>query len=153
VKINWDAAVDSERGMIRMGIIARDHSGRVIAAQSGPKNFFIDRSLAEALAAREAVELGRSLGPQDFILEGDALEVVKAINQTEPSRGLYGQAINDIKFLMSQGGRWTTRHIYRAGNGAAHALAKMGLQFPETQRWLNVLSESVDVIVRAEQCL
>jgi ribonuclease HI len=145
--------VDSERGMIGIGIIARDHSGRVIATLSGSKNFVTDPSMAEALAAREAVELGRSLELQDFILEGDALEVVKAINQTEPSRGLYGQAINDIKFLLSQGGRWMTRHVYRAGNGATHALAKTGLQFPKTQRWLTVSPESVDVIVRVEQCL
>jgi ribonuclease HI len=108
--------------------------------------------VAEVLAAREAVELGTSLGLQDIILEGDALEVVKAINQDEPSRGLYGQVVNDIKNLLAQGGRWMTRHTRRAANGAAHALAKLGLQHLVPQRWLSVLPDSVDAIVRAKQC-
>jgi ribonuclease HI len=49
-----------------------------------------DPSLAEVLAAHKAIELCNSLGIQDCILEGDALEVVNAINQEEPCKGTYG---------------------------------------------------------------
>jgi hypothetical protein len=80
VKINWDAIVDGERGRIGMGAIARDHSGNVIAMTSGPLGAVHDPSLAEALAARRVAKLSFELGLQTGILEGDALEVVQAIN-------------------------------------------------------------------------
>lgn len=35
VKLNWDAAVDSQNGKIGMGIIVRDHEGGVVARACG----------------------------------------------------------------------------------------------------------------------
>jgi hypothetical protein len=32
VKVNWDAAINRDGGKIGVGIVARDHGGRVIAA-------------------------------------------------------------------------------------------------------------------------
>lgn len=139
--------------MIGMGIIVRDREGRTIATISEAKNYVTDPVVGEALAAREAVELGTLLGMRVIILEGDALEVVNTINQDEPSKGLYGQAINNIKNLMAQEGRWMTRHTGRSANVAAHVLAKLGLQHLAPQRWSSVLPDCVDAIVRAEQCL
>jgi hypothetical protein len=80
VKINWDAIVDGERGRIGMGAIARDHSSNVIAMTSGPLGAVHDPSLAKALAAHRVAKLSFELGLQTGILEGDALEVVQAIN-------------------------------------------------------------------------
>jgi hypothetical protein len=51
---------------IGMGAIARDHTSEVLVMVSGPKEFVDDPSLAEALAAREAVELSFFLGLQDW---------------------------------------------------------------------------------------
>lgn len=127
MKINWDAAVDKERGTIRMGVIIWDPLGEAIAMHSGPKAFINNPSLAEAMAARTAIELSISLGLRNCILEGDALEVINAINQTEPCRGTYRQIVNDIKLSLLQGGHWQVSHARRAANGAAHLLAKMAL--------------------------
>ncbi|XP_059462103.1 uncharacterized protein LOC132191108 [Corylus avellana] len=145
VKINWD------RGKIGMGAIVRDHSGKVIAMTSGPREFVNDPSLVEALAAREAVDLSISLGFQNCILEGDELELINAITQDEPCRGTYGQIVNDIKFLLLQGGHWKVSHTRRAANGTAHLLAKMGLLLLVSQIWTSDFPPCLDDIVRTEQ--
>lgn len=122
MKINWDAAVDSSNGKIGMGIIARDHVGRVIAMACGSSQYICNSGMAEAMAAREAIELCNSLGVQNFILEGDASDVVNALNQEGSSMGLQGQIINDAKMLLNSGHQWKIQHIRRIANGAAHQL-------------------------------
>jgi hypothetical protein len=107
VKINWDVAVDRERGKIEMGIIARDHSGRVLVMRSAPKQWVNEPLLAEALATREAIELGNSLRLNVCILEGDSLEMVSAINHVEPCRGHMG------KLLMISRSHWRKEAIGR----------------------------------------
>jgi hypothetical protein len=64
-----------------------------------------------------------------------------------------GQIVNDAKTLLLQGGRWEMSHTRREANGAAHLLAKMGLQFTEAQTWNSVLLEWIVDIVRIEQLL
>jgi hypothetical protein len=100
LKFNWDAAVDKEGGRIGMGVIARDSVGEVVVMNSVPMDFVQDPSLVEALAARQAVELSLAMGLENCIFEGDALEVIKAINQEEPCRGVISQIVNDIKTLL-----------------------------------------------------
>jgi hypothetical protein len=153
LKFNWDAAVDKEGGRIGMGVIARDSVGEVVVMNSVLMDFVQDPSLAEALAARQAVELSLAMGLKNCIFEGDALEVIKAINQEEPCRGVISQIVNDIKTLLLQGGSWEMKHTRRGANGAAHLLAKTGLQISEAQTWNNILPEWMVDIVRNEQIL
>ncbi|XP_059461940.1 uncharacterized protein LOC132190931 [Corylus avellana] len=101
MKLNWDAAVDKIIGKVGTKVIARDHEGTVIAMTFGPWLYISDPTMAEAMTAREAVELGKSLGGRNFVLEGDALEVVNALRKKEDSMGSYGQIINDVKLLMN----------------------------------------------------
>jgi hypothetical protein len=136
IKINWDAAVDKQKGKIGMGVIARDHSGQVIAMLSGPKEFIDESSLVEALVAREAVYLCISLRLQNCILDGNALEVVNAINQEGLCRGTYGQ-ITTLSFSWIK--------------GAAHQLVKMGLQLLVEKCWFMEFPSCFDEIVLAEQ--
>jgi hypothetical protein len=54
------------------------------------RSYISNLSTAEAMAARIAVELSNSLGLRDTILEGDALEVVQALNQLDMCCRSYG---------------------------------------------------------------
>jgi hypothetical protein len=95
VKVNWDAALDKDTKMMGVGVIVRDERGDVLATLCTTIPFVTDPTIAEAIAAWKAVELGCELGFQRVILEGDALEIVKALRQAEPSWSRYGQLIED----------------------------------------------------------
>jgi hypothetical protein len=99
------------------------------------------------------VELSLAMGLENCIFEGDALEVIKAINQEEPCKGVISQIVKDIKTLLLQGGSWEMKHTRRGANGAAHLLAKTGLQISEAQIWNNTLPEWMVDIVRNEQIM
>lgn len=107
--------------------------------------------MAEAMAAREAVELGKSLGGHNFVLEGDALEVVNALRKEEDSMGSYGQIINDVKLLMNCGAQWKVQHVRREGNGAAHHLGKLDLKQNEAQLWTRDFPICMNDIILTEQ--
>ena len=62
-----------------MGIITRDHEGRVVAAWCATKTDVSDPASAEALAAWNVAVLSHRLGLRKVIAEGDALEVVNAL--------------------------------------------------------------------------
>lgn len=62
LKINWDVAVDKGSGRIGIGIIiVRDHEGIVLAARSMTKNFLVDSTATETLAALCALDFSREM--------------------------------------------------------------------------------------------
>jgi hypothetical protein len=100
VKINWDAAVDSNRKRIGFGVIVRNHEGDVLAMISETMGSSPDPVTAEALAARRAVEVSHMLGLRKIILEGDALQIVQALRLTDGGRCSYGLLIEDMQQLL-----------------------------------------------------
>jgi hypothetical protein len=84
-KVNWDAALDSVNQRMGVGVIVRDHMGRVIAARSTTVEFSSEPVVAEAIAALHAAEFSRDLGLPKIILEGDSLQVVNAVQDTGPT--------------------------------------------------------------------
>jgi hypothetical protein len=96
-KVNWDAAVDGRGGRIWIGAVVRDHSKKVLAMLSETIASIKDPTTAEALAARRGTELYTSLGIRRFILEGDALQIVQAIQSSRGRWYSYGLIIEDIQ--------------------------------------------------------
>jgi ribonuclease HI len=125
LKINWDAALDPKTSKMGMGILARDHEGRVLAMSSSIQNQISHPTTAETLAAWKAVVLGVQLGATYLELEGDALEVVQALNSSELCWGRNDPVLNDIKLLLQNFNDWKVFHVHRGANEAAHSLAKL----------------------------
>jgi hypothetical protein len=80
VELNWDAALCSSTKLMGVGVVGQNEKGEFIAGLAAPIPFVIDPLLAEILAAWRAVELGREMGYQQMVLEGDSLATVAAIN-------------------------------------------------------------------------
>lgn len=90
VKLNWDASMDSSKKLIGVGVIARDHRGRVLAAKCSVHMYISDPAVAEAYGAREGAEFGCGFGFHAIILEGDAKEVVLALGKDNDGLGKFG---------------------------------------------------------------
>ena len=82
IKLNWDVAVDSGKQKMRIGIIARDHTGSVLAAVCASWPHVTKPTIAESIAIWKLANICLYLGLTKIVLEGDSLEVVKAL-QTE----------------------------------------------------------------------
>lgn len=84
-KINWDVTINTYPNRMGVGVIIRNSEGRVIAALSIVKKETQEPAVGEATAALLAMEFGRDIGVMDVILEGDSLQVIKAINVHSPN--------------------------------------------------------------------
>jgi ribonuclease HI len=99
LKVNWDAVVDGGRKMIGMGAIVRNSDGKVMAMVCDTMILIQDPVLAEALAAKRAVELCLSLGIRKIILEGDSLRVVHALQASNRGPSAIGPIVEDAWHL------------------------------------------------------
>jgi hypothetical protein len=90
---------------------------------------------AEAIVAWKLADVCLSLGFAKVVLEGDSLEVVKALQMEGPCWSRFGLMINDAKILLNSLQEWRVYHVKRMGNKAAHILAKHGLTVDEDQLW------------------
>jgi hypothetical protein len=134
-----------------MGILARNHEGRVLAMSSSIQHQISHPTTAETLAAWKAVVLGVQLGATYLELEGDALEVVHALNSSELCWGRNGPVLNDTKLLLQNFNDWKVLHVHRGANGAAHSLARLALFSGVDHIWYDNFPMLVHEIVSAEQ--
>lgn len=94
--------MDKKNGRISLGMIARDNAGKVVAALSTTQVCTGEPAMAEALAALQAMLFCQKLGFTDIIFEGDALQVVKAVNSKTANSSCYGHFVEGIQagFLL-----------------------------------------------------
>jgi ribonuclease HI len=125
IKINWDAALDRHHNLMGVGLLARDHLGRVVAAMCFSQKYQLDPSTAEAFGVQLAAEFARFQGFTSISLEGDAQEVVRAMHRDDEGRYPFGSLIFDAKEILKSFISWDIGYVPRGINGAAHRLAKL----------------------------
>jgi ribonuclease HI len=150
-KVNWDAAVDSVNGRMGIGIVVRDYEGHVIAARSVTIMGNLEPIAAEALAAFQATNFSKDLGLQHIILEGDALQVVKAVNCPSRNWSRFGQLVEDTRMVIHSFSSWRVSHISRVANSAAHGLAKAAVKHIIDQVWMEEIPICICDVVLLEQ--
>jgi ribonuclease HI len=82
---------------------------------------------AEAIAAREAIKLAGEIGVLDVEVEGDSLSVCNALKLGKAEFASYGNIIDEIHLIASSFHCISFSHVKRAGNCAAHILARQAL--------------------------
>ncbi|XP_059446380.1 uncharacterized protein LOC132177917 [Corylus avellana] len=125
-KANWDIGVDSKRGQVGLGAVIHDQHGKMWVSKSQTQQGFLDPSAAEAMAALMAVQLCMEMGIQQVQLEGDAKNVIVAVNSKEPDKSGRGQLTEDIRSTLQVIPVWEMRNAHREENKVAHALSWFG---------------------------
>ncbi|XP_059450979.1 uncharacterized protein LOC132181760 [Corylus avellana] len=108
----------------RDGDVSKDHTRTVIAAKCLTRIGNLDPTAAEALASLYAVRWCQELGRRAIILEGDAKQVVEAINSDVNNGSRFGHIVEDIRQTLKTFPRWRCAFANRNANAAAHGLAK-----------------------------
>ena len=142
-----------ETGWMGVGVIARDHKGTVLAMFCATKRYVQDPTMAEAVAAWEAMELAQRLDLRRFILEGDALEIVQMLRQEGGCGTIYGQLLNDVKEQLRRWQGWEIQHISRRGNSVAHHLTKLALEQDGNIEWRDGFPSSILDLAFSESSL
>lgn len=146
LKVNFDAHV-RENGEIGLGVVMRNCDGEVKLLATKRIGARWDATLAEAMAARFAVEVSLRLGYDKVIFEGDALSVVNAVkNNVEGVAPLF-RVFDDIRSLARNFICFSFLHVKRAGNVVAHLLARWDCPCNSEIVWLDAFPESISTLV------
>ena len=90
----------------------------------------------ELLACTKAVEFVVDTGFSRLVLEGDNVNLIKAISSQEANISLLGNVVEDIKHLI-KGLQWVSiSHIRRSGYKVAHVLVQHARTIIEDLYWI-----------------
>ena len=123
-KLNFDATVFYNQHCSGFGAIIRNSSGEVMASMSVTGPYVNSSKEAEVLACRRAVEFSRGVGFSRVIIEGDCLNVMRALSVSIENSSLLGHIYEDIKFNLRGMQVLSINWVKRGGNMVAHTLAK-----------------------------
>ena len=138
-KLNFDAAVAPSLRTSGFGAIIRNEKGEVMAAYAGRGPSVTDSEEAEALACRKAMEFAVDTGFSDLIIEGDNIEVIKAISSARDNGSRLGHIYEDIRCLTASLRDWSTSWVRRNANTVAHSLAQFAREIENEIVWLEDL--------------
>ncbi|KAL5764465.1 hypothetical protein ACOSQ2_017059 [Xanthoceras sorbifolium] len=126
VKLNMDASVDVGSGVIGLGLIFRDDTGRPLMAS--------------------AVRSGSS----SFLVESDVLGVINTISSNLLPCSDMGLVLSDIYCLASSLQVSSFSFIPILANKVANALAKVALNIPSDLFWIDSCPPSVELLVQED---
>ncbi|TXG68182.1 hypothetical protein EZV62_003117 [Acer yangbiense] len=124
IKINCDAALDMNRGVVGFGLVVRDFGGVVLASCVQHIQVNFSPLIAEAMTILRGINLAFDSNLIPFVIKTDALAVVKLIEAKSPSLADIGLVIGEIVSkldMISQSSRMMIINICLEDNVADEA--------------------------------
>ncbi|KAL0004268.1 hypothetical protein SO802_011829 [Lithocarpus litseifolius] len=122
-KLNFDAAVFSKVNRSGVEAIICNYKGEIMVAMSARGPVVHSSEEGELLACRKAIKFGIDAGFSRLVIEGDNVNVIKAISSQAANLSLLGNVVEDIKHLI-RGLQWVSiSHIRRSRNKVTHVSA------------------------------
>ncbi|XP_040988914.1 uncharacterized protein LOC121236529 [Juglans microcarpa x Juglans regia] len=135
-KINWDAAFLKDSKRMGIGIVFRDQERDILLSACILQSRVMSATQVEATALWKAMKMCDELQMGEVEFEGDALCIVKAVNNKDENWEWGGQTIEDIQGLLHNRSQWLVTHTFREANKAADYLAKFSLNASEEVIWM-----------------
>lgn len=132
-------------------MIVRDEGGNVVGALCATVPFILDPAVDEVVALWRAVSFSSELALPRLQLEGDAKEIILALQHKEPCRSHYGPLIEATRSKLHDIPKWTVSHTRRDANGVAHRLAKVAVTQSLNFVWRDSYPLFIQRIVLVEQ--
>ena len=141
VKVNTDAAFDADSCTDSAGEVIRDHKGLVMAAATRWFDKVPDALTAEAMAAKEDLELAVECGFEKTILEVDCSALKTVLESVDGVRSLIGGLCFDITALGRSFDAFKVCWVSRDANSVAHSCASLGSVSEQAQFWFDYIPE------------
>ena len=88
IKVNFDGAQFRDMGKTGLGVVIRDSRGQALASLSEQASLPFSPEIVEAMAAARAISFAQGLA--SFVLEGDSINIIKALQSEDESLSPYG---------------------------------------------------------------
>ncbi|XP_023925795.1 uncharacterized protein LOC112037216 [Quercus suber] len=135
-KVNIDAAVFSQLGIISVGVIIRDHLGSVVATLSKCLPLPLDPLEVEAKAIDEATIFAWDIGIRDVIFESDSLQVCHAMENPMDVPISISTVVSGFCSRLPTFRTFQSSHVRQQGNRPAHTLAAFAKNIDSFLTWM-----------------
>ncbi|XP_062026332.1 uncharacterized protein LOC133742668 [Rosa rugosa] len=132
VKLHFDGAYDVKNGRDGMGAVVRDEFGRMQGALAVPVDGSLSPLATEAAALRYGILYCKELSFTKVKIEGDALNVLKALDCNDIDLSEIEAVIEDVKHVMVEMEMVKWKHVWKKYNQLARALARLALTMAES---------------------
>ncbi|XP_030970588.1 uncharacterized protein LOC115990962 [Quercus lobata] len=136
LKINFDGTIFHETDKAGLGVVVRDHKGRVMASMSKKTKLPSSSDEVEALAVVRAISFALELHLPSVIVEGDSELIISALRSEEESFTSFGHLISSIKQSLGIFSCISFSHTHRLGNSLAHNLAQYAIHIDALTVWM-----------------
>ena len=136
VGVDVDGAIFSDLKAVGFGAIIRDEKGAVVAALSRKFHAPLGAAEAEAKAAEMGVQFAKDIGVREIILEGDSLNVYRALQGLSTPPPSVDAVILGVQIACPEFCYVEFSHIRREGNRPAHFLAKYAKGINDYCTWI-----------------
>jgi ribonuclease HI len=109
--------------------------------------------VVEAMAALHAMMVGKEIGAMNIIFEGDALQIVNAVNDPLQCDSSFGHFVEDVKWVLWSFNSYVFQHVGREANYAAHGIAKEACNHVTETVWWHSIPSFIDGVVGKEVVL
>lgn len=150
VKLNVDASVSITNHMAATGFLIRNERRQIMGSGHRIHHLVSSVVMAEALAARDGLLFAKDLGFTKVALESDSRLVIKNINGGEKDYSETRPLTRDVNQLRRCFAACRVEFIAREGNGAAHAMATVGMENQFDAFWVEEGPRRVLEMVDAE---
>ncbi|KAL2941941.1 hypothetical protein RDABS01_030291 [Bienertia sinuspersici] len=141
VKINVDAHI-GENDFIGVGIVWRNHVGKILGAAVRRCQGRWKSDIAEAMAALFGVQVARRFGFEKVIMECDSLAVVRHITTNAEGCSPIFLFVNEVNSLKNSFVNFVCSHVKRGGNCVAHLIAKEFVEVGSERVWLDPIPQN-----------
>ena len=134
--MNFDAAVFSGLQCSEFGAIIRNTNGEVMVGMSAKGPYVHSSEEAEVMVCQRVIEFSKDAGFSRLIIEGDSLNVMRALSHPAENKSLLGHIYDDIKCNFRGMQVLSFSRVKRCGNMRAHSLAKHARNLLDGMYWI-----------------
>jgi hypothetical protein len=109
--------------------------------------------VVKAMATLHAMMVGKEIGAMNIIFEGDALQIVNAVNDPLQCDSSFGHFVEDVKWVLWSFNSYVFQHVGREANYAAHGIAKEAYNHVTETVWWHSIPSFIDGVVGKEVVL
>jgi len=111
------------------GAVVRDDQGRLLGGCAKWYTYALDALSMEAIACKDGMELARTLGTQQLIVETDCQELVKLWQADVAQRSIIYPILQQMRDISLSFSGFNLVYVSRSCNRLAHEGAKLVLEW------------------------
>lgn len=124
LKVNWNASLNLNAGIVGLGCVIRNEDGLVVGAKCSACKVQANPLLAEAIAAIFALEFCIVIGCSKIVSEDDSLPDIKRMCDPDALLDRIGHYMEAIRQKASTFSVCTWVHCCKEANVVAHVLVR-----------------------------